>query len=115
MKKLACQYQQAEDDSKMIERPSTYDKMIPIQVYAHTKKGYYDILLNEYIFNGKLQRILNYLEEHPDEAEEFKRDLIHKFHAIGDQDLSGMDFADSRIIISGNSHGDEPPYQINNA
>lgn len=112
LKKSACQYQQGPDLSKMIERPSRYDTMEPIKVYDQTKKGYYDILLDEYILNGKLQRILNYLDEHPEEAEEFKRDMIRKFHAIGDQDLSMMSFNDSRIILSGNSYGEDTPYII---
>ena len=39
---------QAEDTSKMIERPSKYNEMEPIKVYEQTQKGYYDILLDEY-------------------------------------------------------------------
>ena len=112
MKKKAYQYQTATDTSKMIERPSKYDQMEYIKEYDRTKKGYYDILLDEYILNGKLQRILNYLEEHPEEAEEFKIDLIRKFHAVADQDLCMMDIDESRIIISGNSYQDNTPYQV---
>ena len=112
LKKLAYQYQQCEDYSKMIDRPSNYGIMEPIQVYDRTKKGYYDILLDEYILSGKLQRILNYLEDHQDEAEEFKNDLIRKFHAIADTDLSMMPFSDSRIIITGNSYEEDTPYQV---
>src|SRR5699024_1739290 len=73
LKYCAYPYWQYEDDSTYIERPlKNYDTMQPIRLQDYTKKGYYDILLDEYIFNGRLLRILNYLEEHPEEAESFK-------------------------------------------
>lgn len=113
LKKLTYQYWQIPDTSKSIQKPSQYEIMEPIKIYDSTMKGYYDILLDEYIFNGKLLRILDYLEEHPEEAEDFKKDLIRKFHAISDTDISAMPFDQSKIIIFGNNQGNEMvPYQI---
>lgn len=110
LKKKALVYHQIDIATRKISRPSRYNTMEPIKVIDRTKRGYYDVLLEEYIYSGKLERILNYLEEHPDEAEEFRTDLVRKFHAISDIDLSGMPFDQSRIVISGN--GDDPTYQI---
>lgn len=112
IKKLAYQHQQSVDTSKMIERPSTYGTMEPIKIYERTKKGYYDVLLDEFILNGKLVRILNYLDEHPEEADSFKKDMIRRFHAIADTELSTMTVPEPRIVISGNSYNDDTPYQI---
>ena len=112
MKKLAMAHSKAIDMSKMIERPSKFEEMIPIEEYDQTMKGYYDILLDEYILNGKLIRILNYLEEHPDEADDYRKDMIRKFRDIADTGLSGMDEDDARIIIPTNTDIDIPPYQI---
>lgn len=112
LKYCAYPYWQYEDDSTYIERPlKNYDTMQPIRLQDYTKKGYYDILLDEYIFNGRLLRILNYLEEHPEEAESFKYDLIRKFHAISDIDVSDLPDKEARIVITGNNHG-EVPYTI---
>lgn len=111
LKKLAYQYWPIADTTESIQRPSEYGVMEPIKVYDYTMKGYYDILLDEYIFNGKLLRILNYLEEHPDEAEAFKSDIIRKFHAISDTDMSMMEHKDARIVIPAQS-GDNTPYVI---
>lgn len=111
LKKAAYQYWQISDTSTSIQRPAeNYETMKYIAEYDHTMKGYYDILLSEYIFSGKLLNILQYLEEHSDEADEFVRDLIRKFHAISDTDVSAMPFDQSRIVICGN--GDDAPYQV---
>lgn len=112
LKKLTYQYWQDHDPSQSIQKPSNYDIMVPIKVYDYTKKGYYDILLREYILSGKLPRILNYLEEHKNEAEEFKRDLIRKFHAISDIEVSGMDFDHSKIVIPAIGNTENSPYPI---
>lgn len=112
MKKLAMTHSKAIDMSKMIERPSKFEEMVPIEEYDQTMKGYYDILLDEYILNGKLIRILNYLEEHPDEANDYRKDMIRKFRDIADTGLSGMDEDDARIVIPTNTDIDIPPYQI---
>ena len=111
MKKLAMVHSQAEDTSKMIERPSKYNEMEPIKVYEQTQKGYYDILLDEYILNGKLLRILNYLQDHQDEADDFRKDMIRKFRDVADTGLCGMDEDTSRIVIPALTTED-PPYQI---
>lgn len=111
LKRLAYKHWPVADTSESIQRPSEYGKMEPIKVFEYTKKGYYDVLLDEYIFNGRLLRMLKYLEEHPDEIDEFKRDLIQKFHAISDIDLSGLSVSDSKIVISGNS-SETAEYQI---
>lgn len=111
MKKLAMQHSQAPDNSRMIQRPSRYNEMEPIKVYDQTMKGYYDILLDEYILNGKLIRILNYLEEHQDEANDFRKDMIRKFHDIADVEMCGMDEDVARIVIPALTVED-PPYQI---
>lgn len=110
IKKKALVYHQIDIATRKIKRPSHYGVMEPIKVIDRTKRGYYDILLEEYIYNGKLERILAYLEEHPDEAEEFRSDLVRKFHAISDIDLSGMTYDQSRIVISGS--GNNPTYQV---
>ena len=112
LKKAAYPYCPEIDDTTYIQRPEkNYAKMEPIKVYDYTSRGYYDILLNEYIFNGKLERILRYLEEHPEEADEFRRDLVQKFHAISDIDLNGESDHTARIVLSGNAYHDHV-YQI---
>lgn len=111
LKKKAYQYWQIPDTSTSIQRPeSTYNTMKYIAEYDHTMKGYYDILLEEYIFSGKLLNILQYLEEHRDEADDFCRDLIRKFHAISDTDVSAMPFDQSRIVLYGG--GTDAPYGV---
>ena len=112
IKKNAYAYWPLADDSVSIQRPERdYKVMDPIQSYEHTKRGYYDILLDEFIFNGKLQRILSYLEEHPDEAERFKNEIVQQFHAISDLDNAMIPEGEHpRIIISGS--GNNPVYTI---
>ena len=112
MKRLAMTHSQAPDTSKMIEHPSKYNQMIPIKVYDQTLKGYYDILMDEFILNGKLLRIMNYLEEHQDEADEYRKDIIRKFRDIADTGLVGLDESEARIVIPTNTDIDIPPYQI---
>lgn len=110
-KKIAIQYWNAEDTSVSIQRPERdYDKIEPVHIQEYTHRGFYDVLLNEYILNGRLLRELNYLEEHKGEAGWFVRDLIRKFHAISDHDVVGMKDEDSRIIIP--AFGDDPAYTI---
>lgn len=111
LKRCSYKHWPVADTSKYIQRPSNYAVMEPVRVDEYTKKGYYDVLLDEYIFSGKLQRILNYLEEHKDEADEFRLDLIRKFHAISDVDISGIIDGTGRIIIPGNGSEDSP-YKI---
>lgn len=113
LKKKAYAYWPLEDHSASIQRPERdYHTMETIHEHDTTMRGYYDILLDEYVFNGKLQRIMGYLEEHPDEFESFKRDIVQKFHAISDLDLSVMSEDDGmpRIIIP--SGGSNPVYTI---
>ena len=75
--------------------------MIPMHVCDKTYRGFYDVLMEEYIYNGRLMRELRYLEDHQDEAEYFIRDLVRKFNAISDISLTGMPDNQSRIIIPG--------------
>ena len=112
LKKSAYAYWPLEDISTSIQRPERdYGKIVPIDVYDGTLRGYYDILLDEYIFNGKLMRILTYLQDHPEEAATFCREIVQQFHAISDKELSTMtEWDDPRIIICGN--GEDQPYTI---
>lgn len=87
------------DSSEIVDKPSAYEVMEPMHLTDYTYRGFYDVLFHDYIFNGRLFRIMNYLEEHPEEADEFCRDLVRKFHAVSDIDLSGMPEDDSRIIL----------------
>jgi len=101
-KRLAIQYWNAPDTSTSIQRPDRdYEKMIPMHVCDKTYRGFYDVLMEEYIYNGRLMRELKYLEDHQDEAEYFIRDLVRKFNAISDISLTGMPDNQSRIIIPG--------------
>lgn len=113
MKRAAYRYWPQPDISDYIERPDyRYNTMEKIKVYDYTYKGYYDVLLYEFIFSGKLQAMLNYIEENPELAEDYRRDLVHKFHAISDTDLSNMKHHDSRIIIPAFGESIDTPYQI---
>lgn len=110
-KRLAIQYWNAPDTSVSIQRPDRdYGKMIPMHICDKTYRGFYDVLMEEYIMNGRLLRELRYLEDHKDEAEYFVSDLIRKFNAISDTNLIGMPDSQSRIIIPG--FGDNQIYTI---
>lgn len=113
LKKKAYQYWPIPDNSTFLQRPERdYKKMEYIDITKFTKRGYYDVLMEEYILNGKLLRIATYLEEHPEEREDFILDMVHKFHAISDVDLSGMTDKDSRIVIPATAFDNDAPYQI---
>ena len=112
MKHCAYPYWYYNDTSEYIQRPSQYNTMEPIYSRSYTKKGYYDVLLNEYIFNGRLQRLLNYITQHPDEKDEVILDLKRKFHAISDIDLSDMDEEDAKIVLSADTDKEVAPYTI---
>lgn len=113
-KKACIQYWAAPDTSVSIQRPDiNYDRMVPIHIMDYTMRGYYDVLLTEYIFNGRLMRMLRYLEDHPDERDQWILDFKRKFHAICDTDLSGMHEDASRIVIPGLIDCGFPPYSIN--
>ena len=113
LKKSAYQYWPVPDESTYIQRPERdYKKMEYIHIDEFTYRGYYDVLIQEYILSGKLLRIINYLMEHPEEQEDFRRDMIHHFHAISDTDLSNMNLYQSKIIIPAFSTGPDTPYQI---
>ena len=113
LKKSSYRYWPIPDDSTYIQRPERdYKKMEYIKVYDYTYRGYYDVLLQEYILSGKLMRIINYLTEHPDEVEQFRKDMLHHFHAISDVDLSNMDIYQSKIMIPAFSEGETTAYQI---
>lgn len=113
LKRSAYSYWPLEDQAVMIERPEkNYERIQPIEVSDQTYQGFYDVLLNEYILNNKLIRILNYLEGHPDEAERFKNEFIHQFHTISDMELTDSitEWENPRIVIP--AIGDDPVYEI---
>ena len=113
MKRAAYKYWPHPDVSEYIQRPERdYKVMKKINVYNYTYKGYYDVLLDELIFSGKLEAMLKYIENNPELAEEYRRDLVHKFHAISDTDLANTKHHDSRIIIPAFGNSNDTPYQI---
>ena len=103
IKKSAYAYWPLDDKAVSIQRPERdYDKMIPIDVYQKTLRGYYDILLNDFILNEKLLRLTAYVAEHPEEREMFIREFVQWFHDISDLDLTMGTIHDSpKIIIPG--------------
>lgn len=114
-KKLCLQYWGVPDTSVSIQRPDVnYSKMVPIHVCKHTRRGYYDVLLDEFVLNGRLGRTLRYLKEHPEETPAWRADFIRKFHAITDTDVVGFTDDKSRIIIPCFGSGETPPYTIAN-
>lgn len=100
MKKITMQYwREYLDTSVSIQRPERdYKKMIPIRITDYTYRGFYDVLMNEYIFNGRLLGYLNYLEDHMDEADAFVLDMVRKFHTVSDVDV-GIPEDRAKIII----------------
>lgn len=113
-KKACIKFWNAPDTSVSIQRPDiNYDKMELIHIKKYTHRGYYDVLLEEYIFNGRLMRMLRYLEEHPDEKDAWVLDLKRKFHAISDTDVVGVPEKNAKIIIPGLVDDGFPPYVIN--
>lgn len=111
IKRIANTYWERAALPKMIN-PELYRTITPIINREYTLKGYYDILLNDYIFNGKLLRILNYLQEHPEEADSFINMMTRNFHAISDTDQFDMEPHDSRIIIPGEPTDSFTPYGV---
>ena len=113
MKRTAYKYWPQPDISTYIQRPEeNYNKMEKIHMYDYTYRGYYDVLLNEFIFSGKLEAMLKYIENNPELADEYKKDLIRKFHAISDTDLANISENESRIIIPTFGSSEDTPYQI---
>ena len=112
MKRLAYAYWPNTDKADMIQRPKRdYSEMIPIDDTNRTYRGYYDVLMYDYILNGRLLRILRYLEEHPDERDGFIKNFIEQFHMISDLDLSQIGRNEgARIIIP--ALGDDPEITI---
>ncbi|MCM1294981.1 MAG: hypothetical protein NC311_05520 [Muribaculaceae bacterium] len=114
-KKLCLKYWTTPDTSVSIQRPDiNYRKMVPMHVCEHTYRGYYDVLLEEFILNGRLVRTLRYLQEHPEEAKAWRTDLIRKFHAISDIDMVKVPDDQARIIIPCFGTDEIPPYVISN-
>lgn len=101
MKKIAYAYWPNDGKADMIQRPERdYKQMVAIGESDKTYQGYYDVLLYDYLLNGRLLRILAYLEEHPEERETFLKNFVDEFHMISDQDLSQMTRdMNPRIII----------------
>lgn len=106
LKNIAIRFWEAIDTSVSIQRPKkNYKHMRPINIHEKTLQGYYDVLLEEYIFNGRLYGMLQHMQEHPEEAPAIIADLKRKFHAISDTTLCGMDIDNARIIIPGFGNG----------
>lgn len=93
-----------------------YGKFQPIIALNHTKRGFYDVLLEEYVLNGKLLRYIDYLKDHPEEYDDFRKEMLSAFHTISDKDFTDgeYDYYDkgfqNRIVIPG--FGINQVYQI---
>ena len=112
-KRLMIQYWNAPDTSVSIQRPERdYKKFHPIRVHDYTYRGFYDVLLEEFIFSHKLENVLVYLRDHPDEANEYVKDLVRKFNAVSDLVLDGKPLQESRIVIP--CFGFDQKYTIKN-
>jgi len=112
-KKACIAYWNEPDTSESIQRPNrNYARMIPIHITEYTMRGYYDVLLEEYIFNGRLKAMLDYLEQNKHEAEEWVKDFKRKFHDIADTDLVGINERDAKVVIPGLIHHGNAPYAI---
>ena len=99
LKRMAYEYWLTKDDTPVIQNPDDYDIMEPIHITDKTYAGYYDVLMNEYILNGKLVDILSNLKT-PNEIESFKKDFIFKFADITDVRLSNNGIVpDTKIVI----------------
>ena len=83
------------------ENPSvkpSVNNMEPIVLTGETRKGYYDVLFHDYMENGGMDRRLEYYVEHPDEYEEFKKDLLETFAPITNK--SGLlDYTNANKIV----------------
>lgn len=112
-KRLMIQYWNAPDTSVSIQRPERdYKKFHPIHVHDYTYRGFYDVLMEEFIFSHKLENVLVYLRDHPDEADEYVKDLVRKFNAVSDLVLDGKPLQESRIVIP--CFGFDQKYTIEN-
>lgn len=101
-----------EDTSEYLSRPETnYGTMEPIRIRNRTKRGFYDVLIEEFIRNGRMGRLLRYLAKHPEEINREARDMVQNFHMISDMDICSRDPSDARIVIVANG-GADAPYQI---
>ena len=107
------QYWNAPDTSVSIQRPERdYKKFHPIRVHDYTYRGFYDVLLEEFVFSHRLENVLVYLRDHPDEANEYVKDLVRKFNAVSDLVLDGKPLQESRIVIP--CFGFDQKYTIKN-
>lgn len=80
--------------------PST-KHMESIVVTGETRKGYYDVLYHDFTENEGLERRLAYYVEHPDEFDDFKKDLIETFNPITDKGGLHNYTGDNRIVLWG--------------
>lgn len=100
VKRIAIENWGAPDTSVSIQEPKkNYRRMRRIDVHDQTYQGFYDVLLHDYILNGRLYGMIHYAAEHPDEAPIIIEDLKRKFHDISDTDLCGSTVDNARIII----------------
>lgn len=70
-------------------------------VTGETRKGYYDVLYHDFTENEGLERRLAYYVEHPDEFDDFKKDLIETFNPITDKGGLHNYTGDNRIVLWG--------------
>lgn len=75
-----------------------YGIMSPIYVSNETVKGYYDVLLNDYIFNGYLLERIEEIGNDEKEMQSFINELLDKFLPITDRYLFGTN-GENRIVI----------------
>ena len=100
VKRICMEFWKGYDNSSLIQHPDRdYTVMNPIGYTDLTLRGYYDVLLKEYVLNGRLQRLARYYNEHPDEFDHFRKELVNRFHAISDIDLANQQDGNARIII----------------
>ena len=83
------------------ENPSvkpSVNNMEPIVLTGETRKGYYDVLFHDYMENGGMDRRLEYYVEHPDEFDEFKKDLLETFAPITNKN-GLLDYTNANKIV----------------
>lgn len=111
LKRLANVYWNSPDTSQYITNIDSYNVMNPITLSDHTYQGFYDVLIHEYIENNRLVNMLKYLEKHPDEYDDFKKDLISKFYDITDVGLCDEgNINDTHIVLPLINNGDAKYY-----
>lgn len=91
-------------------KDSEYGIMKPISITSETLKGYYDVLLNDYIFNGYLLERLDEIGEDEEMFKDLLNDLLGKFEFITDKYIFNFE-SPNKIIIPAINSG-KPYYNI---